>query len=169
MASRPRRLRCRRQPADSQGVGFEIFILVVALLLALPVGHRYLRRPRDREWERRWKELPLYQRERISTAIRAGKRLEDPVEAELGAGLARDRRALAAVFSQSSVAHLILAGALMAMTIAKAPLSVFLIAFLLLAFFSWAAYRDRVTRRNLARTEEANLMSGGGDNTTAAP
>jgi hypothetical protein len=133
----------------------ELFLFAIAFLVAFPVVYGYLRSKRDPEWEERWKQLPQLQRERISTAVRNGEPLEDPEEAELGAGFARQQRASVAFFTQSRVVHLILASVLLLAILTEGSPLIFFLTLLLLTFLIWLAYRERVTKRNLARAERA--------------
>lgn|GEM_PF-2052529 len=141
-------------------MGFELTIFVIALLIAPPLVYGQLQGARDPEWERRWEALPQLQRDRIAAAVRNGGGLEDPEESELAVGYAREQRKLATALSHPGALHLVLGSVLLLEALFGSPLTVFSLTFLLLAFLIWVAYRDRVTRRNLARTESSAFVLG---------
>lgn len=128
-------------------------ILFVIALVALASTLRRSTQSGDPDWQRRWEELPQIQRDHIAVAIRRGQRLEDPTEAELAVGYARQRREAAAALTHPGLLHLILAATLLLLAILDAPLAVLGLVLLILALLVWLAYRDRVTRRDLARAE----------------
>jgi Flp pilus assembly protein TadB len=136
-------------------VGSEIAFFAIAFVVAFPLVYAYLRTKQEPEWEARWKELPQLQRQHIEGAVRRGEPLLDREEAELAAGYARRQRAASALFSHSRVVHLALATFLLLIAVVDgSPLLAVLIV-IVLALLIWVAYRERVTKRNLGRTEDA--------------
>jgi Flp pilus assembly protein TadB len=133
----------------------ELLLFAVIFLAAFPLIYRYLQTQQDPQWEERWKQLPQLQRQRIATAVQRGEVLQDPGEAELAAGYARQQRATATIFSSGRVAHLALASFFLLIGIVGGSPLVLVFALFLLSFFTWVAYRERVTKRNLDRAEDA--------------
>lgn len=140
-------------------MGFELALFVFLLLVALRALYTHRRSKPDPEWEQRWASLPQLQRDHIAETVRQGTPLADPEEAEMAAGLARRQHSTATLFSHSGVVHLLLAGAfLLTALIDPSPL-ILAPVLILLAALIWIAYRERVTKRNLERTEEAASSS----------
>jgi Flp pilus assembly protein TadB len=136
-------------------VGSEIVYFAIAFAVAFPLVYAYLRTKQEPEWEARWNELPQLQRQHIEDAVRRGEPLFDPEEAELAAGYARQQRATSALFSHSRVVHLTLAAFLLLITLVGGSPLLAVLVVLLLGFLIWVAYRERVTKRNLDRAEDA--------------
>lgn len=134
---------------------FEIALLAVAFLASLRVVYRHLQTQQDPDWEARWNQIPQLQREHIASAVRRGTPLGDPDEAELAAGLARQQHSSAALFSRAGIVHLLLASTLLLTALMDPSPLILAPILLLLGFLIWVAYRERITKRNLARTEAA--------------
>jgi len=134
----------------------KVLIFVAAFLILLPLHYRRLRDARNPEWEERWKALPELERKRIAAAVRRGERFEDPNEAYLAAGSAREQRTFGGSFSHSHTIRLAMAGFLLFAAIAKGMLPLVFVALGALAGFGWFAHRDRVTQRNLEQAEAGN-------------
>jgi hypothetical protein len=69
-------------------------LILVALTAAITVpsmaiGWRRGRRRVDPDWRRRWKSVERSRRRRIARAVRAGRAVDDPRDAELAAELAQ--------------------------------------------------------------------------------
>jgi len=135
-------------------MGLEFFVFAVALLFAVPAVYRRAQSAPDAEWERRWRALPQMDRERIAAAVEKGDTSLNQEEAELALVLAHEQRKTAELLTRPSLAHLVLGVALLLELRFGEPLLVFALTFLVLAYFIWVAYRDRVTKRNLSRAEE---------------
>ncbi|HWO83881.1 MAG TPA: hypothetical protein VNM38_08865 [Solirubrobacterales bacterium] len=132
----------------------ELLLFAFLFLASFPLIYRYLKTQQDPEWEERWNQLPQLQREQIASAVRRGETLQNPEEAELAAGFARQQRATATIFSSGRVAHFVLAGFFLLIGIVGSSPLVLVLALFLLSFFGWVAYRERVTKRNLDRAED---------------
>jgi Flp pilus assembly protein TadB len=145
----------RLQFGDSPGMVFEIALLAAGLLLTLQAINSRRRTSEDPDWEKRWNQLPQVQRDHIADAVRRGIPLTDPTEAELATGLARRERSSASFFACSGPLHMLLASALIATALIGPSPLILAPLLLLLAFLIWVAYRERITKRNLARAEAA--------------
>jgi Flp pilus assembly protein TadB len=133
----------------------ELLLFAVIFLAAFPLIYKYLQAKQDPAWEERWSQVPRLQREQIAAAVRRGEPVQDPEEEELAAGYARQERATATIFSNGRVAHLALATFFLLIGIVGGSPLVLVLALFLLSFFTWVAYRERVTKRNLDRAEDA--------------
>ena len=136
----------------------ELLLFAVIFLATFPLIYRYLQAQQDPQWEERWKQVPQLQREQIAAAVRRGEAPQDPEEAELAAGYARQQRASAAIFSSGRVAHLVLAAFFLLIGIVGGSPLVLVLALFLLSFFIWVAYRERIAKRNLERVEAARFI-----------
>ncbi|HEX6601132.1 MAG TPA: hypothetical protein VF030_00685 [Solirubrobacterales bacterium] len=134
----------------------KLLAFAAVFLISLPFVHRQLKDAQDPEWEERWGELPHPERERISAAVRRGERFEDPNEAYLAAGSAREQRVFGGSHSHSHALRLVIAGVLLLAAVAEGSLLMVVLALALLALFGWFARRDRVTKRNLEQAEAGN-------------
>ena len=136
-------------------MGSEILLFAIAFAVAFPLVYAYLRAKQEPEWEERWNQLPQLQRQQIEDAVQRGRPLEDPEEAELGAGYARQQRATSALFSQDRLVHFVLASFLLLIALIGGSPLLLAPLVLLLGFLIWVAYRERLTKRNLERAENA--------------
>jgi Flp pilus assembly protein TadB len=132
----------------------KLLIFVGLFLILLPLAYWRSRDAEDPEWEDRWQELPLRERTRISAAVRRGGRFEDRDEAYLAAGSARQQHSVAELFSHSHVLRVVIITVVLLAAIAEGSVPMIAVALLALAIFGWFAYRDRATRRNLARARD---------------
>ena len=134
----------------------KLLVFLAAFLIMLPITYRRMRKAQNPEWESRWRGLPQLERKRISAAVRRGERFEDPNEAYLAAGSAREQRTFGGSFSHYQTFRLVIVGFLLFAALAKGSLPLIILALVLLALFGWLAHRDRVTRRNLEQAEAGN-------------
>ena len=136
-------------------MGSEILLFAITFVFVFPLVYKVLRSSQDPEWEARWNQLPQLQREQIEASVRRGEPLQDREEAELGAGFARQQRSTSALVSHRRVIHFVFAGVLLLIALAGGSPLLAVSILILLAFLIWAAYRERLTKRNLGRAEDA--------------
>lgn len=140
--------------------GLRLLSFVVIFLLVLPFVYRRLKKERDPEWERRWRELPLGERRRLIRHARRGETSTDPAEAELIAGSASYQRSVRRSALHAGIGRLVVASVLILAALAEGSLPMIGLAFALLAVLAWLAYRDRSLDTRLARSENPNADSG---------
>lgn len=134
---------------------------VVIFLVVLPFVYWHLRKERDPEWERRWRELPLGERRRLIRHARRGETSTDPAEAELIAGSARYQRSVRRSTSHAGIGRLVVASVLVLAALAKGSLPMIGLALALLAVLAWLAHRDRALDSRLGRSENPDAESEG--------
>lgn len=132
----------------------KLLIFVGLFLVFLPLTYWRLRAAQDPEWEDRWQELPLRERERIARGVRRGEHFEDPDEAYLAAGSARYQRSFGTGVLPHSSGSVVLLGIVLIASIAAGSLPMIAVSLLFLAIFGGLAYRARVIQRNLDRAED---------------
>jgi len=132
-------------------VEFHLLVFLAALLFAGPAVYRRARSAPDPEWAERWEALPEGERKRIAGAVRTGVAPQSQEEAELALALAYEQRKTVQLMTRPSLAHLVLAAVLLLELGSGEPLLVLSLTLVLLGYFIWVAYRDRITKRNLAR------------------
>jgi hypothetical protein len=136
-----------------------LLVLIAALYAALCL--RMLAN-RDREWERRWRQLSASERRRIYRAARRGELLEDPDEAAIAAGSARSQREL---LWHPTVSAWTMLAVFSAITLAAASQGGTVLVAIGLAgvgFSVWRLRRGGGVARNLARAEEVNRLNSKG-------
>ena len=133
---------------------------VAIFLVVLPFVYWRLKKERDPEWERRWRELPLRERRRLIRHAQRGETSADPAEAGLIAGSARYQRSVRRSTSHAGIGRLVVASVLVLAALAEGSLPMIGLALALLAVLAWLAYRDRALDRRLARSEEPDADSG---------
>ncbi|HET7417794.1 MAG TPA: hypothetical protein VFJ61_09245 [Solirubrobacterales bacterium] len=131
-------------------------LFALIFLVAFSVLYRRLRNEQDPEWEGRWRSLPQSEQERLAEAARRGERLEDPDEAYLAAGSAREQRSLGSGAASFVSGRAVLVGVVLIASIAAGSPLMIAVSLLLLSVFGVLAYRARAVDRNLERAEEVN-------------
>lgn len=130
-------------------------LLVFAALFVVLFAFFYfgLRKDRDPEWERRWRQLPMGDRLRISSAARRGEALEDPLEAELAAGSARQQGDLLAGSTTGLTLQIVVAVAIALAGVAQGSFLIVIGGLALLGLGYWRFRRMRDAARNLERAQ----------------
>lgn len=132
-------------------------LIVVVLFVAFFVFFYFrLRGDRDVEWERRWRQLDWADRRRISSAARRGEKLEDPVEAELAAGSARQQRELNWGSSVGSIVQMAVAVLVALAGIAQGALPITVGGLVLLGVAWWRVQHARARARNLEQVSQGD-------------
>lgn len=139
--------------------GLRLLSFVVVFLVVLPFVYRRLKRERDPEWERRWRELPLGERKRLVQRARRGETSTDPIETQLIAGSAGYQRSVRRSTSYAGIGRLVVASVLVLAALAEGSLPMIGLALALFGALAWLAYRDRTLDRRLARSEDSDADS----------
>jgi len=132
-------------------------LIVVVLFVAFFVFFYFrLRGNRDVEWERRWRQLDWADRHRLSSAVRRGEKIEDPAEAELAAGSAKQQHEMNWGLSVGSIAQMAVAVLIALAGIAQGALPITVGGLVLLGVAWWRFQHARARARNLAQASQGD-------------
>jgi hypothetical protein len=137
-----------------------LLLLVVILLVAAPSVYRRMKEERDPEWERRWRQLPLAERWRLSRRAQQGITPDDPIEAELVSGSARCQRSVRRSVSYGGVVRLIVASMILLAAIAEGSVPMIGMALAFLGLIVLLRHRGRGLDRKLAHAEDLGAGPG---------